>query len=151
MKQICILTVKKKFDRSQNYEIACTENLRSEPSYDNDHLLLQGNSEQEVVFLDSCDSQIDILLVEAHEESNILEVFVAFKVFHQHPKPYLLDERYEDIDSLVFSYCSFSEFLFRDQVCEDYDEVSIEMYEQGSLDIHHSYVSPAHPFSEALF
>lgn len=81
---------------SQNYKTACTKNLSSEPCYGNDHLLLQGNSEKEVVFLDPCDSQIDILPIEAHEESSILEVVATFKFFHEHPKPCLWDERYED-------------------------------------------------------
>jgi len=71
-------------------------------------------------------------------------VVVASKVSHEHPKPCLLDERCEDNHSFVFSDCSFSGFLFQDLVCEDQDEVSYEMHEQGSLGIHHSYVSPAH-------
>lgn len=75
----------------------------------------------------------------------------AFKFFHEHPKPCLLDERYEDNHSLVFSDCPFSGFLFQDQVCKDQDEFSDEMYEQGSIDIHHAYVSPSYPFSKALF
>lgn len=114
---------------NENSEIACIENLSSEPSNDNDQLLLQGNSEQEVVSNNSCRSQIDILPVEAHEESNILEVVAAFKVFHEHPKPCLLDEMYEDSHSLVLSVCYFSKFLFQFQVCEVQDEVFDEMYE----------------------
>ena len=90
----------------------------------NDHLLLQGNSEQKVVSLYSYGSQIDILPVEAHDESNRLQVVVSFKVFHEHPKPSFLDERYEDSHSLVLSYCSFSQVFFQDQLCEDQDEAS---------------------------
>ena len=136
---------------SQNSEIACTEKLSSEPFYGDDHLLLQGNNEHKVVFLNSCDNEFDIIPVNAHEESNILEVVVTFKVFHENPKPCLFDERYEDSHSLVFSHCYFSGFLFQEKFCEDQDEVSDEMHEHRSLDIHHSYVSPTHPFSETLF
>jgi hypothetical protein len=89
-------------------------------------------------------NQIDIFPVEVHEESNILEVVVASKFSHEHPKPYILDERCEDSHLFVFSDCSFSGFLFQDHVCEEQYEVFDEMHEQGSLGIHHSYVSPAH-------
>lgn len=136
---------------SQNSEIACTGNLSNDLSYGDDHLLLQGNNEHKFVFLDSCDSQIDILPVEAHDKSNILEVVISFKFSHEHPKHCLLDEWYEEIHSFVVLDYSFYGFLFQNQVCEDQDEIFDERHEQGYLGIHYSYVSPAHPFFEALF
>ena len=61
------------------------------------------------------------------------------------------DQRYEDSHSLVVSDFSFFGFSFQDHFFEYQYEVSNEIHEQGSLDIHHSYVSPAHKFSTTLF
>ena len=44
-------------------------------------------------------------------------------------------KRYEEGHSLVYSDCYFSGCLFQDQFCEDQDQVSDEMNEQGSLHI----------------
>lgn len=42
------------------------------------------------------------------------------------------NEMYGDSHSFVVLDCSFFGFLFQDQVCEDQDDVSDEMHEQGS-------------------
>ena len=122
---------------SQNSEIACKENLSSETCYGNDHLLLQGNNEQEVVFIDPCDNQIDILLVEAHEEpkileaheeSNILEMVVAFKVFHEHPKPCLLGDRNEYFNNQIDDFSLTNIYEVSSKEPEDIEQQEEVLY-----------------------
>ena len=122
---------------SHNSEIACMENFSSEPSYGDDHLLLQGNSEQEVVFLDSCDNQIYIIPVEAHEEpktleaheeSNILEVAATFKVFHEHPKPCLLDENNEYLNSQIDGFLFTNLYEVSSKEPEDIEQQEEVLY-----------------------
>ena len=49
--------------QNQIFEHACIETIHNEPFHDDDHLLLQGINDQEVVFLDPCDNQNDIFLL----------------------------------------------------------------------------------------
>jgi hypothetical protein len=89
---------------NQGFENACMEILGNESTHDDNHQILQGNDEQETIFLDSLENHNDSFPLQAHERSflntfepheelNIQLIVVPFEYFHEHSEHCLWDER----------------------------------------------------------
>ena len=64
---------------------------------------------------------------------------VEFHENLQQPFQTLCDQECEENHSYVSSDCSFSDFLFHEQTCEDQNGVHVELHAEIFLDIHHAH------------